>query len=80
MLRTSSDLARVMNQSDDTARRVLREVFPRRDEPVMWLLDEQKWYRVLHHLAHNKERHFGCRRKRVKQQPEQNIPLMHESW
>ena len=60
--RTSHDLARVMGQSDDTARRVLRELWPRRDEPRDWRLDETDWEKVLYYLTRPKRR-FGCRRR-----------------
>lgn len=80
MLRTSHDLARVMQQSEVTARRVLREVFPDREEAITWLLDEEKWGRVLHHLAHRSDRRFGCRRKRVKPQKEEEAVLMTDCW
>lgn len=67
MLRTSHDLARVMNQSDETARRVLREVFPRRGDRAIWRLDDKQWYLVLYHIERNKPRHFGKVKPRKKE-------------
>lgn len=62
LYRTSHDLARVMGQSDETARRVLREVFGDRDEPNDWRLSADEWLRVYRHVQFNDERQFGRRR------------------
>lgn len=63
--RTSHDLARILHQSDDTARRVLREVWPGREEATDWRLDESAWRSVLLHLARGKNRYGGRRRRKV---------------
>lgn len=78
--RTPHDLAHMMRQSEETARRVLREVWPDRDAPVDWELGESEWSRVLRHLARNQTRRFGCRRRRNKQKKtDTNEPLMTDS-
>lgn len=66
--RTTHDAARVMRQSEETARRVFRELWPR-DEANDWRVGPEKWLEFMRHVAFNPDRRFGCRRRRDKPSP-----------